>query len=212
MKNQNEAHQQSIFDTTGLLPAKRWKVALVQIAILVAVVFITEISKARADVVFDFQMTLAQKGNAEAQLLVGEMYEQGRGVEQDMEQAMTWISKAAAQGNKAASYKLLYYDLETNSLIEDNKAQLDSLVSAANAGDGHAQYYIGLMHSRGVGMRKNNTQALNWLSKASLQGITAAEDEIRRIKEPVKTKPPARTEVKQQRQQHKAPKQNNNNT
>ena len=210
MKNENEIHQQSIFDTTGLLPAKSWKVVLVHIAILVAVVFITEISKARADVVFDFQKTLAQNGNAEAQLMVGEMYEQGRGVEKNMEQAITWISKAAEQGNKAASYKLLYYDLEKNSLIEGNKARLDRLVSAANAGDGHAQYYIGLMHSRGVGMRKNNTQALNWLSKASLHGITAAEDEIMRIKQPVKTKLPARTESKQQ-QQHKAPAQNKDN-
>ena len=225
MKNENEIHQQSIFDSTGLLPTKSWKVALVHIAILIAVVFITEISKARADMVFDFQMTLAQKGNAEAQLMVGEMYEQGRGVEKSMEQAMTWISKAAEQGNKAASYKLLYYDLEKNSLIQNNKAQLDNLVSAANAGDGHAQYYIGLMHSRGVGMRKNSTQALDWLSKASLHGITAAEDEIMRInearqlkapstrmKKPVKSKPPTRTEVEQQQQQRRALTQNEKNT
>lgn len=69
MKNQNEIHQQSVFETTGLLPAKSLKVALVHIAILVAVVFITEISKARADVVSDFQKTLAQKGNVEALLM-----------------------------------------------------------------------------------------------------------------------------------------------
>lgn len=183
MKEQNEKHQQSIFDTTGLLPAKSWKVAILHIAILIAVVFVTEVSKARADVVFDFQMKLAQKGNAGAQLMVGEMYETGRGVERNMEQAISWISKAAEQGNKAAGYKLLFYDLEKNSVIADNKEQLDELVGAANAGDGHAQYYFGLMHTRGVGMRKNNKQALNWLSRASLQGITVAEDEIMRINE-----------------------------
>ena len=213
MKKQNEVHQQSIFDSTGLLPVKSWKTALVHIAILIAVVFLTEISNARADMVFDFQMKLAQKGNAEAQLVVGEMYETGRGVDKDMEQAMAWISKAAEQGNKAAGYKLLYYDLKQNSLVQENRAQLDELKSAAAAGDGHAQYYIGLLHSRGVGMRRDSTQAVNWLSKASLQGITAAEDEImrineakqpkaspNRIKKTIKTKPAAKTQAKQRQQ------------
>jgi TPR repeat protein len=222
MKKQNEVHQQSIFDSTGLLPAKSWKTAIVHIAILIVVVFLTEISNTRADMVFDFQMKLAQKGNAEAQLMVGEMYEAGRGVEKDTEQAMAWINKAAEQGNKAAGYKLLYYDLDKNSLIQGNKAQLDELTNAASAGDGHAQYYIGLMHSRGVGMRQDSTQAVNWLSKASLQGITAAEDEImrineakqskassNRIKKPVKTKPAAKMQVTPTQQQpKKTPKQN----
>ncbi|MGB5275794.1 MAG: tetratricopeptide repeat protein [Gammaproteobacteria bacterium] len=183
MKKQNEIHQQSILDSNGLLPKKTWKAALLHVAILIAVVFLTEISAARADMVFDFQMKLAQKGNAEAQFKVGEMYEAGRGVEKDMEQAMSWVTRAAEQGNKAANYKLLYYDLEKNSLNTANKAQLDELIKAANAGDGYAQYYIGMMHSRGVGLSKNSTQALDWLSKASLVGITAAETEIMHINE-----------------------------
>jgi phage-related minor tail protein len=55
------------------------------------------------------------------------------------------------------------------------------LQDAARDGDGYAQYYVGLMHSRGVGVKKNNRAALDWLGKASLVGITAAESEIARI-------------------------------
>jgi len=183
MSKDREVHKQRIFDSTGLLPKKNWKTALWHIALLVFAVLVTEISAARADMVFDFQMKLARKGNAEAQFKVGEMYEAGRGVEQNMEEAMKWINKAAAQGNSAAGYKLLYNDLKTNGVNKDNKTQLIELKNAAQEGDGYAQYYLGLMLARGVGFKQNSEQALGWLGKASLLGVIAAEVERVRVKE-----------------------------
>ena len=88
MNTRNHIHQQNIMDSTGLLPAKNWKSGLFHIALLVAFVFLTQISTAQADMVFDFQMKLAKKGNAEAQYKVGEMYEAGRGVDASKEEAM----------------------------------------------------------------------------------------------------------------------------
>ena len=181
MKTHSKKHQQHILDSNGLLPRKNWKTALLHIALLVVVVFLTEISGAQADMVFDFQMKLAKKGNAEAQFKVGEMYESGRGVEKNMDQAMKWINKAATQGNRAAGYNLLFKDLEKNGVTKKNKPELVELQDAARGGDGYAQYYVGLMHSRGVGVKKNNSAALDWLGKASLVGITTAESEIARI-------------------------------
>ena len=183
MSTDNKIHQQRLFDSTGLLPKRNWKSALWHLALLVVVVFITEISAANADMVFDFQMKLAQKGNAEAQFKVGEMYESGRGVEKNMIEAKRWINKAAAQGNQAAGYKLLYYDLQKNGVTKDNKTKLGDLQDAARDGDGYAQYYVGLMHSRGVGLKKSSNSALDWLGKASLVGVTAAEAEIARVNE-----------------------------
>ncbi len=183
MSTNKKIHQQRLFDSTGLLPKRNWKSALWHLALLVVVVFITEISAARADMVFDFQMKLAQKGNAEAQFKVGEMYESGRGVEKNMIEAKRWINKAAAQGNQAAGYKLLYYDLQQNGVTKDNQAKLGDLQDAARDGDGYAQYYVGLMHSRGVGLKKSSNSALDWLGKASLVGVTAAEAEIARVNE-----------------------------
>jgi flagellar biosynthesis GTPase FlhF len=181
MKTHSKKHHQHILDSNGLLPRKNWKTALLHIALLVVVVFLTEMSGAQADMVFDFQMKLAKKGNAEAQFKVGEMYESGRGVEKNMNEAMKWINKAAAQGNKAAGYNLLYKDLEKNGVTKENKPGLADLQNAARDGDGYAQYYVGLMHSNGVGVRKNSNEALDWLGKASLVGITAAEAEIARV-------------------------------
>ncbi len=183
MNTDSKIHQQRLFDSTGLLPKRNWKSALWHIVLLVTVVFLTEISGANADMVFDFQMKLAEKGNAEAQFKVGEMYETGRGVEKNLIEAKRWINKAAAQGNQAAGYKLLYYDLQNNGVTADNKDKLAELQKAAKDGNGYAQYYAGLMHSHGVGLRKNSTAALDWLGKASLVGVTAAEAEIARVNE-----------------------------
>jgi len=61
-------------------------------------------SLSHADGLFDFQMKLAKKGNAEAQFKVGEMYETGFGVKEDKTEAMNWITKAANQGHETASF------------------------------------------------------------------------------------------------------------
>jgi len=55
---------------------------------------------------FRYQLQMAQLGNAEAQFKLAEHYEQGLGVEQDMEQAKEWYEKASRQGYEPATGKL----------------------------------------------------------------------------------------------------------
>jgi TPR repeat protein len=81
----------------------------------------------QADGLFDFQMKLAEKGNAEAQFKVGEMYETGFGVKEDKAEAANWITKAANQGHETAGFKLLYWDIEKNGVTDENKGQLEAL-------------------------------------------------------------------------------------
>ncbi|WP_342114105.1 tetratricopeptide repeat protein [Pseudoduganella sp. OTU4001] len=50
---------------------------------------------------------LAQAGNSDAQVLVGEMYAFGEGVAEDPAQAEQWLNKAKAAGNKDAPKSLL---------------------------------------------------------------------------------------------------------
>lgn len=56
--------------------------------------------------IFVFQSKLAKQGNAEAQFKLGEMYEEGRGVEKDLHQAHYWYEKAAAQGSLDAKERI----------------------------------------------------------------------------------------------------------
>lgn len=136
-----------------------------------------------ADGLFDFQMKLANKGNVEAQFKVGEMYENGFGVEKNTEEGLKWIKKAADQGHETAGFKLLYYDLRKNGINDGNKPEFDELNNKALSGNGQAQYYLGLMNANGVGVKKDEEKALDWLNKASLVGVTAAEAEITKIRE-----------------------------
>jgi len=51
-------------------------------------------------------MAAAEKGNAEAQMHLGKMYYNGRGVPHDHEKAIYWHKKAAEQGNQESIEKL----------------------------------------------------------------------------------------------------------
>ena len=151
--------------------------------LLLLVVFIAEVSTVQADGLFDFQMKLANKGNAEAQLKVGGMYETGFGVKKDMKEAMKWVKKSAAQGNETAGFKLLYWDMQKNGLKGQNKKKYGEMAKKAEAGNGYAMYYVALVYSNRAGIRINYDTALEWLNKATLIGILEAEREVEKVRE-----------------------------
>ena len=140
-------------------------------------------SWAHADGLFDFQMKLAKKGNAEAEFKVGEMYETGFGVKKDLKQARIWINKAAAKGHENAGYKLMYWDIEKNGLKGENKKKFTELRTKAGDGDSQAMYYVGKMYAHGVGVKLNYDKALDWLNKATFVGVLEAEREAILVRE-----------------------------
>jgi hypothetical protein len=198
--SQCKTHHQAIFDSTGLLPGKSWKAAVVHMLLLLLVVFLTEISSARADGLFDFQMKLAEKGNAEAQFKIGEMYETGFGVKRDMKLANEWISKAAGQGHEVAKFKLLFWDMKQNGLTKSNKADYDALVASAKNENGFAQFYLGKLYADGAGVVKDSDAALDWFNKATLQGIVEAERESTAVREQQQREQLARRRSEQKRE------------
>jgi TPR repeat protein len=50
--------------------------------------------------------SLAEKGDVDAQLALGIMYAQGKGVDQDFGQAIRWYRAAASHGSSAALYQI----------------------------------------------------------------------------------------------------------
>ena len=150
---------------------------------LLSAIVILSSSLVQADMVFDFQMKLAKKGNSEAQYKVGEMYETGFGVEQDAEQAMEWVTKAANKGHETANFKLLYWDIEKNGMTNANKINLGSLKAKSKLGNPQASYYLGKMYARGVGFPRNSNSAVKLLNKAASVGIPEAETELAMVRE-----------------------------
>jgi TPR repeat protein len=83
---------------------------------------------------------LAEKGNADAQLILGQMYMRGQGVLKDSEQAIKWFKASAAQGNAGAQFFLgSMYLLPHKDIAEGVKW----LRLSAEQGEQDAQYLLG---------------------------------------------------------------------
>ncbi|OGI37815.1 MAG: hypothetical protein A2140_05315 [Candidatus Muproteobacteria bacterium RBG_16_62_13] len=55
---------------------------------------------------FQAQMMLAKRGDPGAQYYLGEMYEQGLGTPQNLDEAFKWYDQAAKKGNRLATRKI----------------------------------------------------------------------------------------------------------
>lgn len=113
-----------------------------------------------------------------SQVKLAQCYEQGKGVEQDYDQAFYWYNRAAERGDTIAQLKLGYcykmgYGTEQN----------DSLAAkwyheAAKQGMAEAQGAIGLCYYFGKGVPLNFTKASEWFQQAADKGNAKAQNNI----------------------------------
>ena len=81
----------------------------VAIALLCALFMLPAYAQPRHGVqvrIFQYFLAKAQSGDPNAEFIVGNLYDTGKGVQQDSKEAKKWYEKAAAQGNQAAKDKL----------------------------------------------------------------------------------------------------------
>ena len=118
-----------------------------------------------------FQMfkQAAEYGNAEAQLEIGKLYLNGKGVTQDYYQAAEWFKKAAEHGLPQAQWFLgECYCNGTGVTIDENQA-LIWYIKAAEQGSEWA-YYLGNLYKEGNCITKDENQAVIWYKKAAVAG------------------------------------------
>jgi TPR repeat protein len=126
---------------------------------------------------------LAEKGNADAQLILGKMYWMGQGVLKDPDQAMKWFKASALQGNADAQFYLgSIYLLPHTDIAEGVKW----LRLSAEQGNQDAQWMLGKTYLQGAKeLPRDPVQAEMWLwlaAKDNLEfyqkGLLAAEREL----------------------------------
>jgi hypothetical protein len=119
----------------------------------------------------------AEKGDANAQFLLGNMYADGRGVVRDQQQAASWYRKSAEQGNAAGQLYLamMYLDGKSN---QDQQQAASWIRKSAEQGNADAQYLLGMMYGEGRGVAKDQQQAASWILKAATQGQVMAQSRI----------------------------------
>jgi TPR repeat protein len=145
----------------------------------------------------------AINGNSDAQFDVGTMYQNGRGVQADRNEAIEWYKKSAAQGDAKATSRLQL--MQANSTRFDKtarqaaKGDLESQYDLGNmymtgvgtnidyakainafkqsAGGGHVKstYKLGLIYHEGTGVRRNDKTAFKWFKQAADNGYPAAQ-------------------------------------
>jgi TPR repeat protein len=126
----------------------------------------------------------AERGDAAAQLRVGQMLRDRQGVRwRDFEGAAAWFRRAAAAGNVEAQYALgrLYYE---GFLVPRNTAEMRTMLKAA-AWQGHAraQLTLGVIYEYGVDdIDHDYTAALMWYELAARHGVPELDGKIAKLR------------------------------
>lgn len=110
---------------------------------------------------------LALNGDAEAQVLLGFMYENGDGVRQNDAEAARWYWKAANQGHAMGQHNLGVMYQKGYGVEKDSIEAVKWWRKAAEQGIPHAQFNLGLMYINGQEVRQDYILAHMWLNLAA---------------------------------------------
>ncbi len=114
----------------------------------------------------EFWRPLAEKGDPAAQYLLGALYMDGKGVEQDDATAFTWFQRAANQGDARAQYNLGASYAEGAGVQKSEVDAAKWFQRAADQGMVFAQLNLGLLYAAGNGVPQDNVEAFKWLDLA----------------------------------------------
>lgn len=118
----------------------------------------------------DIAKPLADKGNSDAMFLLGFAHETGRGLETSREKALEFYKKAAAAGQKDATYRLALILLSSKEKAERDQGKKNleeaSVKDPANAGRILGEAYIKGM----ITEKPDFDQAVSWWNTASEAG------------------------------------------
>ncbi|XP_055617554.1 protein sel-1 homolog 1 [Toxorhynchites rutilus septentrionalis] len=120
----------------------------------------------------DYYQLLADKGDVQAQVGLGQLhYQGGRGIPLDHQKALQYFSQAANAGNAVAMAFLGKIFLEGSDNIKaDNDTAFKYFKKAADLGNPVGQSGLGIMYLHGKGVSKDTVKALKYFTQAADQG------------------------------------------
>lgn len=116
----------------------------------------------------------AGRGNSDAMVNVGQIYENGWGVLQDYGQARQWYEKAAGAGNTDAMKDLGNLFNEAHGVPQDYDQARQWYQKGADAGNFKAMTDLGNLYARGSGVTRDYGQARQWYEKGANGGEPVA--------------------------------------
>lgn len=128
-----------------------------------------------SSITFEELVFLANKGEAEAQFLLGDMYHHGKGVPQNLEVARQWYWAAAGQGHAMAQFLTGYMFQTGSGVAKNDRAAVIFYAQAAEQGLSIAQNRLGDMFLSGLGVPQDYGAAAKWYKRAAEQGNPDAQ-------------------------------------
>jgi TPR repeat protein/tRNA A-37 threonylcarbamoyl transferase component Bud32 len=123
---------------------------------------------------FELARPAAERGDREAQFILGWLSYNGRGVDRSEETAASWFQKAAGQNHVLAQLNLAaMYEAGIGVPRSDEQA-FNWYRKAADLGNAEAQNDLGIAYARGQGTQRDDFQAVIWYEKAAKQNFPKA--------------------------------------
>ncbi|MDL2207258.1 sel1 repeat family protein [Desulfovibrio sp. OttesenSCG-928-M16] len=121
----------------------------------------------RPEALFAAMLVNAEKGQPQAMLTVGTLYEQGIGVPRNFTKALEWYTKAANAGDRDAWMSLgVCYEIGIGTTADPDKA-LAAYTRSASLGFHPAQYKLADMYLKGRGVARDESKGFDYLNKAA---------------------------------------------
>ena len=114
---------------------------------------------------------LANAGKAEAQAMLGSMFENGHGVKKNVATAAQWYLGAVKQKHVGAMFSLAMIYLDGRSGQVRGKDGKDLLAKAAKAGHVPAMHNLALLYAGAGGTKADWPVAIDWFTKAAARGF-----------------------------------------
>lgn len=122
---------------------------------------------------FEWFMVAAKQKHTQAEYYVGLYYQNGKGIDQNIEQAIYWYEKAAIKKDKNALYHLAMILIKMPERDYDTISKL--LEQAAQLEHPNAQYNLAVMYHKGDGVAQDSKKAFFWYEKAAQAGLAIAQ-------------------------------------
>ncbi|XP_065057282.1 protein sel-1 homolog 1-like [Rhopilema esculentum] len=135
------------------------------------------------DDLLQYYQFLADKGDVQAQVGLGQLYFQGaRGVNVDHQKAFQYFKQAADAGNANAQAYLGKMFLEGNDVVpQDNMTAFEYFTKAVEQGNPIGHSGLGLIYLRGKGVTKDYAKAVAHFNLAAEQGWPEAQLQLGNI-------------------------------
>ena len=114
--------------------------------------------------------SLARQGSAEAQHVLGDMYNDGCGVPKDPEEAFRWHRLAAEKGDASAQAALAIAYCRGAGVDKDEKEAVRWARKAAEQGNSLGQDILGVFYRDGIGVEKSPEEAFLLFKKSAENG------------------------------------------